>query len=109
MNKERKELVKKTRQELKENPEKFIKEKIIKPTTTYWKEQPLHAIMTFSMWVLIMYAGFGLIQAINNDMIYCDSSINQYDGKLMYTYNNFIKYYNEKAQELKWKKQHTNN
>lgn len=100
--KERKEFVKEQRKKFVENPSNFISEEVIKPTLEYWKNDPLHAFFTFSIWVIIMYVAFGGIQGLNNDMIYCDSTINNYDGKLMYTFNDFVKYYNEKALDMQY-------
>lgn len=97
---ERKEYVKEQRRKLKEDPSKFIKENVIEPTWKYWKEQPFHAIGTFIMWVAIYYLLFGGIQAINNDMIYCESTVQGFNGKLMYVYNDFVEYYNNEAQQM---------
>lgn len=49
---------------------------------------------------MIVYVSFAMIQAINNDIIYCDSSIDQFDGKIMYTFNEFVSFYNQKAIEM---------
>lgn len=97
---ERRKYVKKQREKLKENPRGFLKKEIIDPTIKYWKEEPIHAIGTLITWIIIYYLIFGGIQAVNNDMIYCDSTINEYDGKVMYVYNDFVKYYNERTKEL---------
>lgn len=100
MKEDKKKRVKQQRAKLKENPSRFLKEEVINPTIKFWKEEPLRAIWTFTIWVTIYYIAFGGIQAINNDMIYCDATIDQYDGKLMYTFNEFVKYYNEEAQQM---------
>lgn len=97
---ERKAYVKSQRKRLFENPTLFLKEEVVTPTITFWKEEPLRALGTFIFWVVVYYLAFGMVQAINNDMIYCDCSYDAFDGKLMYTYNSFVKYYNEKAQRL---------
>lgn len=98
--KNRKEYVKEQRKKFKSDPKKFIKKEIINPTIKYWKEEPLNAIGTFVFWILAFYIIFGTLQGILLDTVYCDSTIDQYDGKVMYVYNDFVNYYNEKAQEM---------
>ena len=94
---QRKKYVKEQRRKLKNNPEKFLKEEVVRPTLTYWKEEPIHAIGTFVFWVAVMYLAFGFVQAVNNDMIYCESSHEAFNGKLMYVANDFVQFYNEMA------------
>lgn len=100
VNKERKEFVKQQRAKFKQNPTEFIKQEFIISTLQFWKKHPIKALYIFTSWVIIYYLAFGGIQAINNDMIYCDATIDQYDGKVMYTHNAFVQYYNQKAKEL---------
>lgn len=104
MDKERKKYVKEQRKKLVDNPSKFIRENVIKPIWKYWKEQPLHAFGNFIFWIVLYYLLFGGIQAINNDIIYCDSTIDEFDGKLMYVYNDFVDYYNNKASRMELQK-----
>lgn len=88
---ERKEEVKEARKRLKE--EGFTKF-FITPTVEYWKKKPLHAFLNFFIYALITYIIFCGIQAVNNDMIYCDSSNDLYDGKLMQVYNPYVNWVN---------------
>lgn len=96
----RKEYVKEQRTKFKKDPTKFIQTEMVEPMLRHWREAPLHALATFIGWAMVFYLSFGAIQAINNDMIYCDSSIDQFDGKLMQTYNSFVEYYNEEARYM---------
>ena len=83
--------VKQTRKKLKkEGGYKFF----IEPTLNYWKKEPLSALSNFFFGLIIMYLIFCSIQTINNDMIYCDSSNDQYDGKLMLVYNDYVEWVN---------------
>lgn len=96
----RKEFVKEQRKRFVSDPKNFFLTEIVHPTVVFWKEKPLKAIFTFFIWVIVYYVGFGLVQAVNNDMIYCDSTIDSFDGKLMYTFNDFVAYYNDKANRM---------
>lgn len=96
----RKEYVKEQRNKLKKNPSRFFKENVIDTTVNYWKERPFHAFGTFVIWILIFYLIGGIAQAIVFDAVYCDCTIDSYDGKLMYVYNDFVDYYNEQANNM---------
>ena len=98
--KERRKYVKEQREKLKGDPKGFIQSEVIDPTVRYWKERPGHAIFTFFKWVIIYYLIFGAIQAVNNDMIYCNSTIDKYDGKVMDVFNDFAEQYNKEAEKL---------
>lgn len=102
MEEERREYIKKQRKALKENPKGFIIENIINPTLEYWKKRPINAIGVFLFWIVTYYLVFGGIQAIVFDSVYCDASINQFDGKIMYVHNDFVKYYNEEAKRMQY-------
>lgn len=87
--------VKQARQELKEKGAyKFF----IEPTINYWKTQLLSALSTLFFWIIITYVIFSGLQAINNDVIYCDSSNDIYDGKLMYVFNEYVEWVNNNTQ-----------
>lgn len=102
---ERKQWVKEQRAKFKKSPSNFIKTDIIEPTMDFWKKEPKKAISIFLLWVMIYYIGFGIVQAINNDIIYCTSPETEYNGKIMETYNKFVQDYNKEITE----KQYTNN
>lgn len=98
--KERKEFVKQQRTKFKKDPSKFFETEMFQPLIQAWKENPKKQAWVFIKWVLIYYLVFGAIQAVNNDMIYCDATIDAYDGKVMYVHNDFVKLYNERAKQL---------
>lgn len=91
-----KEEIKENQRKLKENP---IKE-LLYPTISYWREKPARAIGQFLGWVIVVYSIMTLIQAINYDMIYCESSMEQYNGKIMRTYNPFVEEMNTKIERF---------
>ena len=97
---ERKQFVKEQRAKFKESPENFLRNEILKPWIQAWKDNPWKQLGVFFMWVAIYYLAFGIIQAVNNDMIYCDATINEYDGKVMYVYNDFVAEYNRRVEEM---------
>lgn len=91
MNKLSKEEIKKNREEFKKDPVNFL----LRPDIEMWRESPLRGIGVFLMWVLIMYSIFVILQAVYYDTIYCDSNLDEYDGKVMDTFNPFIGKMNE--------------
>lgn len=88
--------VKRNREEFKKNPYEYA----IKPFISFWKENPLKAVGTFMFWALLFYAGFSGLQALNYDMMYCDSSLDQYDGKILFVYNEFVDEMNRQTEEF---------
>lgn len=89
---EYKEYVQQQRKKLKENPRSFIQKEMIEPTIKFWKEEPLRAAWVLVSSIMVYYLIFGGIQVINNDMIYCDSNMDKYDGKLMIKYDQWMQF-----------------
>lgn len=102
VNEKKKQEVELARKELKE---KGFYNYFITPLTHYWKEQPLVAFTNFLMWIMISYTIFTGIQAINYDLIYCESSNSQYNGKILQVYNDYVTWVNENSYDPKnpWK------
>lgn len=96
-------MTKYSKEEIKENREEFKKDPIgffWKPTVEYWKERPIHAIGTLCFWAMLYFLIFTFLQAVNFDMMYCDSSIDKYDGKIMLVYNGFVEEMNTRTIEI---------
>ena len=92
-----------TKEEIKENREELIKDPfkaLIEPTIRYWKENTGKALITFFGWVIIVYIIGTFAQALNYDMMYCDSSLDEYDGKVLRVYNPFIEHMNREIEEF---------
>lgn len=103
--KSNKEQIRKNREAFKKDPYNYL----IKPTLDYWKTQPLQAIGIFLFWAIIIYAGFTTLQAINYDMMYCNSTIPEYNGKLLNTYNPFIQEINKRIETINQQNLQLNN
>lgn len=92
------------KQEVKQARETYKKEGFfnyfIIPLITYWKDTPVKAITTFVSYTMLFYIGFTAAQAINNDMIYCDSSVDRFDGKLMFSYNPYVNWVNNNSVDV---------
>lgn len=88
-----------TKEEKKEIRAEFRKDPIgfwTKPFIEFWKENPLKAIWTFFSWVFIFYFIFTFLQAVNYDIMYCDSNIDEFDGRILDVYNPFVEFVNER-------------
>ena len=88
---------------IKENWKKFLQdpwEYYLKGEWEYIKKHPFISIGTFFKWVLIFYVVMVGIQSVYFDMVYCDSSIDEYDGKLMYVWKPFVENINGMIQEI---------
>lgn len=98
MNTDNREEVKKNWKELRK---KGVYGGIIKPLIGYWKSKPFEAVSILVFWVFVFYSMFSLLQAINYDMIYCDCTNDEFDGKLMENYNRYVDWVNEGVTENK--------
>lgn len=86
-------------QEVRKNRERLRKEGIstffLTPLIAFWKNEPFLALFTFFKWVILMYLGMSLLQAVFYDTQMCDSIDDTYDGKMIYVYNDYVRHANE--------------
>lgn len=72
----------------------------IEPMIDYVKEYPWKASGQFFGWMFLTYAIFTLLLAVNYDMLYCDSNLDQFDGKVLYVRNGFVNHVNDYNSKL---------
>lgn len=76
-------------------------EYFVVPMIDYFRQSPLKAVGTFFVWLLFSYLLFSMLQVVYYDTVYCDSSLDEYDGKLLFTYNDFVDTYNSEVEKQK--------